>query len=65
MSYNSPFINLKTLNTTMKKIQYSVGLMVNPQKPEDAKKAYAFLQLTGIVNLLELARHITLISVNE
>ena len=43
----------------MKKIQYSVGLMVNPQKPEDAKKAYAFLQLTGIVNLLELARHIT------
>ena len=43
----------------MKKIQYSVAMMPNPQKPDEAKKAYAFLQLTGIVNLLELARHIT------
>ena len=43
----------------MKKIQYSVGMMANPQKPDEAKKAYAFLQLTGIVSLIELARHMT------
>jgi len=43
----------------MKKIQYSVAMLANPQKPEEAKKAYANLQLTGIVNINELAEHIT------
>ena len=42
----------------MKAIQYSVGLMANPQKPEEAKKAYAFLQLTGNIDINELAAHI-------
>ena len=43
----------------MKKIQYSVAMMANPTKPEEAKKAYANLQLTGVVNINELAEHIT------
>ena len=42
----------------MKKIQYSTAMMANPQKPAEAKKAYANIQLTGIVNINELARHI-------
>ena len=43
----------------MKKIQYSVAMMPNPMKPDEAKKAYANLQLTGIVDINELAEHIT------
>lgn len=43
----------------MKKIQYSVAMMANPMKPEEAKKAYANLQLTGNVDINELAEHIT------
>ncbi len=43
----------------MKKIQYSVALMSNPMRPEDGKKAYANLQLTGLVSINELAGHIT------
>ena len=43
----------------MKKIQYSTALMANPMKPEEAKKAYANLQLTGVVDINELAEHIT------
>ena len=43
----------------MKKIQYSVALLANPQKPADAKKAYGKLQLTGIVDVNELSNHIT------
>ena len=42
----------------MKKIQYSVALMKNPMRPEDEKKAYANLQLTGLVSTDELAEHI-------
>ena len=42
----------------MKKIQYSTAMMANPQKPDEAKKAYANIQLTGIVTINELARHI-------
>lgn len=42
----------------MKKIQYSVAMQPNPQKPDEAKKAYANLQLTGIVDINELAEHI-------
>ena len=42
----------------MKKIQYSTAMMANPMKPEEAKKAYAYLQLTGIVDINELAEHI-------
>ncbi len=43
----------------MKKIQYSVALMQNPQHPEEAKKAYANLQLTGILDINELSEHIS------
>ena len=42
----------------MKPIQYSVTLRPNPQKPEEAKKAYATIQLTGNVDINELAAHI-------
>ena len=42
----------------MKAIQYSVTLRPNPQKPDEAKKAYATIQLTGNVNINELAAHI-------
>ena len=43
----------------MKKIQYSTAMMANPMKPEEARKAYANLQLTGVVTINELAGHIT------
>ena len=43
----------------MKKIQYSTAMMLNPMKPEEARKAYANLQLTGNVDITELADHIT------
>ncbi len=43
----------------MKKIQYSTAMMANPMKPEEGKKAYANLQLTGVVDINELAAHIT------
>ena len=43
----------------MKKIQYSTAMMANPVKPEQAPKAYANLQLTGNVDINELAEHIT------
>lgn len=43
----------------MKKIQYSVGMMANPLKSDEPKKAYASLQLTGIVTMSELANHMT------
>lgn len=43
----------------MKKIQYSIAMQANPQKPDEAKKAYGKLQLTGIVNIDEIAEHIT------
>ena len=42
----------------MKKIQYSTAMMANPMKPEEGKKAYANLQLTGLVDINELAEHI-------
>lgn len=42
----------------MKKVQYSIGLMQNPLHENDPKKAYANLQLTGIVGTRELAQHI-------
>ena len=42
----------------MKKIQYSVALRPNPLHENDPKKAYASLQLTGIVDIHELANHI-------
>ena len=43
----------------MKKIQYSVGMQPNPLHEDDPKKAYANLQLTGVVSINELADHIT------
>ncbi len=42
----------------MKKIQYSINLQKNPVRPNEPKKAYANLQLTGIVGTRELANHI-------
>ena len=42
----------------MKKVQYSIGMMQNPLHEEDPKKAYANLQLTGVVGTRELAQHI-------
>lgn len=43
----------------MKKIQYSVAMRPNPQKPDEAKKAYGNIQLTGNVDIDELSEHIT------
>ena len=43
----------------MKKIQYSVAMLANPMNAEEGKKAYAKLQLTGVVSITELAEHIT------
>lgn len=42
----------------MKKIQYSLAMLANPMKADEPKKAYAALQLTGIVTMAELAKHI-------
>ena len=51
---------LFTLNpyTTMKKIQYSVAMLQNQMRPEESPKAYANLQLTGVVDINEMAEHI-------
>ena len=43
----------------MKKIQYSVSMLANPLHENDPKKAYAKLQLTGVVSLRELSTHIS------
>ena len=43
----------------MKKIQYSVAMMANPMRPEDGMIAYSNLQLTGNIDINELASHIT------
>ena len=43
----------------MKKIQYSVSLMGKPGREEDPKKAYGTIQLTGVVRLSELSKHIS------
>ena len=42
----------------MKKIQYSVFLQGNPLHEDDPKKAYANIQLTGALDINELADHI-------
>ena len=44
---------------TMKTIQYSVAMQPNPLHEEDPKKAYASIQLTGVVSTDELAEHIS------
>ena len=43
---------------SIQKIKYSVNLQANPMKPDEPKKAYGNLQLTGTVSLMQLARHI-------
>ena len=43
----------------MKKIQYSVSLMGNPGHEDDPKKAYGTIQLTGVISLSELSKHIS------
>ncbi len=42
----------------MKKIQYSVAMLQNNMRPEEPPKAYANLQLTGVVDINEMAEHI-------
>ena len=42
----------------MKKIQYSVSMEPNPLHENDPKKAYGNLQLTGQVDINEIADHI-------
>ena len=39
-------------------IKYSVTMLANTMKPEEAPKAYASLQMNGTVTLPQLARHI-------
>ena len=46
------------MGDSITKIKYSVAMMANPVKPEQAPKAYASLQLNGTVSLAQLARHI-------
>ena len=43
----------------MKKIQYSVTMLPNPLHENDPKKAYGNIQLTGVVDIDELAEHIS------
>ena len=38
-------------------IDYAVALMANPMKPDEAKKAYAFLQTRGTLSIDEIADH--------
>lgn len=38
-------------------IDYAVALMANPMKPEEGKKAYAFLQSRGTLSITEIADH--------
>lgn len=49
---------MANLIKSIQPIKYSTTLRANPQKPEEAKKAYANLQLSGTVNLSQLAEHI-------
>ena len=39
-------------------IDYAVVLMSNPMRPEDARKAYAFLQSRGTLTIEDIADHI-------
>ena len=47
---------LLTLNQCIM-IDYAVVLLANPQKPDEAKKAYAFLQSRGTLRINDLADH--------
>ena len=38
-------------------IDYALALMANPMKPEEGKKAYAFLQSRGTLSVDEIADH--------
>ena len=43
---------------SIQKVRYSLGFRKNPMEREDPPKVYANVQLTGIVTLAQLARHI-------
>ena len=43
---------------SIQKVRYSLGMRQNPMRPDEDKKAYANVQLTGTVSLSQLARHI-------
>ena len=43
------------MQTTLK---YSLHMQKNPMRPEDAEKAYATLQLNGVLDIAALAAHI-------
>ena len=45
-------------NESIQSIKYSVAMMQNPAHPEEPQKAYANIQLNGIVSLGQLAQHI-------
>lgn len=38
-------------------LDYSVALLANPMKPEEPKKAYAYLQKRSTLNIDEIADH--------
>lgn len=43
---------------SIQKVRYSLGMRSNPMNENDPKKAYANVQLNGIVSLPQLAKHI-------
>lgn len=43
---------------SIQKVRYSLGMRQNPMRPDEDKKAYANVQLTGTVSLAQLAKHI-------
>ena len=45
-------------NESVQSIKYSVAMMKNPVHPDEPEKAYANIQLNGIVSLGQLAQHI-------
>ena len=59
MGFSTLHLLSNLILTPMKKIQYSVAMLANPMNAEEGKKAYAKLQLTGVVSITELAEHIT------
>lgn len=52
------FIHLKSIISMKQPIKYSLSLRANPMKPEEAKKAYATIQLNQVLSLEDLAEHI-------
>ena len=45
-------------NDSIQKVRYSLGYRKNPMNDNDPARVYANVQLTGTINLAQLARHI-------